>query len=282
MKTTTPELDTLKKHGITTSIFMENADVYAVFYYMGQDIKQMRLGQIARPEKEDIEEWVKMEGTEKVLEDTKLMRMFALSDYIQDESDKLVKAAQDEFYRNTDREDIEEHWPEESALIAPSVREIYPLYDLDRLIDKLPDAKAVEQYAIEHGRIESGYAYTSQKLHAETETGANIIKWPQRIEAATKARAEVQEGEKTAQEAAKTPEQVKAERQAEIEEEFLQPVPKVKEEKGKEELSDDRKAILAMLGESGKKSGKYISKGHEGLMKMHDMAEEYMEEGRAL
>jgi len=282
MKTTTPELDKLKELGITTSMFMDNRDVYAVFYYLTQDVKQVRLGQIARPEKEDIEEWVKMEGTEKVLEDTKLMRMFALSDYIQDESDKLVKVAQNEFYRNTDREDIEEHWPEESALIAPSVREIYPLYDLDRLIDKLPDAKAVEQYAIEHGRIESGYAYTSQKLHAETETGADIIKWPQRIEEATRARAEVQEGEKAAQEAAKTPEQVKAERQVEIEAEFLQPETTTAKDGKEDELSDDRKAILAMLGESGKKSGKYISKGHEGLMKADEFAEAYMEEGRAL
>jgi len=282
MNTKTPELNKLKDHGITTSMFMENADVYAVFYYMGQDIKQVRLGQIARPEKEDIEEWVKMEGTEKVLEDTKLMRMFALSDYIQDESDKLVKAAQEEFYRNTDREDIEEHWPAEAALIAPSVREIYPLYDLDKLIAKLPDEKAVEQYAVEHGRIESGYSYMSQNLHAETGTGANIIKWPQRIEAATRARAEAQEAEKAAQEATKTPEQVKAEASRELEEEFLQPVPKVKEEKAKDEVSDDRKAILAMLGESGKSSGKYISKGHKGLMKADEFAEEYMEEGRAL
>ncbi|MBE2203730.1 MAG: hypothetical protein IAE94_05290 [Chthoniobacterales bacterium] len=282
MKTKNPELDKLNELGITTGLFMENADVHAVFFYMGQDVKQVRLGEISRPEKEDIEEWVKMEGTEKVLEDTKLMRMFALSDYIQDESDKLVKAAQDEFYRNTDREDIEENWPEESALIAPSVREIYPLYDLDKLIDKVPDAKAVEQYAVEHGRIESGYGHMSQKLHAETGTGANIIKWPQRIEEATRARAEAQEAEKAAQEAAKTPEQVKAERRAELEAEFLQPEPtKPKAEKA-EELSDDRKEILAMLGESGKSGGKYISKGHKGLMKVDEFAEAYMEEGRAL
>lgn len=282
MKTTTPELDQLKERGITTAIFMENADVYAVFYYMGQDVKQVRLGQFARPENEDIEEWVKMEGTEKVLEDTRLMRMFALNDFILDESGNLVKAAQDEFYRNTDREDIEEHWPAESALIAPSVREIYPLYDLDRLIDKLPDAKAVEQYAIEHGRIESGYSYMSQDLHAETGTGANIIKWPQRIEEATKARAEAQEEEKAAHEAAKTPEQVKAERQAEIEEEFLQPEPTMAKDGKEEEVSETRKAILAMIGGSGKSSGKYVSKGHRGLMKADAFAEEYMDEGRAL
>ncbi|MEI6376713.1 MAG: hypothetical protein WCO97_05920 [bacterium] len=180
MKTNTPLLDRLEDHGITADI-LARQDAYGVLYYLTQMVHQVNMGHTEAPSREHLEAHLCKQGIDKILEDTRLMRSYSLLDYISDEATVLKKASMDEFYRLYDKEDIAENWPDGEAAITPSIGDIFPRYDLDKLVDRIHGEEDVTEYAREHGRIEAGFDWQRQKLHAETDTGQNVKTWVQRL-----------------------------------------------------------------------------------------------------
>lgn len=180
MSTNTPILNRLEDHGITADI-LARQDAYGVLYYLGQRVEEFKMGHIKAPSRENLEETLGKRGIDKILKDTRLLRMYSLNDYISDEATILKKTSMNEFYRLYDKEDIAENWPNGESAITPSISDIFPQYDLDKLVDRIHGEEDVAEYAREHGRIEAGFDWQKQKLHAETDTGQNVKTWVQRL-----------------------------------------------------------------------------------------------------
>jgi len=169
----TPLLDNLKAHGLHADI-LARGEAYGVLRYLDQPVLQFNLGKVDFPNSEHVEKWIKNQGVEKVIARTKLQRMFALNDFISDESDLLKSVVKDGFSHRSQKIDFVESEKTQAALEGVSISQIYPRYHLDQIIDSIHTEEDVREYAREHGRILAGEDWSKQRLHYATGTGKDI------------------------------------------------------------------------------------------------------------
>lgn len=269
----------LEGKGITiTEAVDAKGKAVGILYYLGQQVDEVSMGTKDAPIK--VEEYIKEKSIEGILEETKLMRMFALHECITQEAERLKTTAVDEYFSIYDKEHMEEEFPETEAVIPPTIEEIYPVYELDTVVDRLHTLEAVQTYAKEHGRIEAGFGWKGQRLHADTQTGSHIKTWMQRLQEAGNVKAGAIEAANKEKDETKLEKAVAAEFNAPELEKERAPKENEGDSQGKdgktnEKETPERKALNEMLKNAGKTGGRVTKKASE-------LAEEFMDEGRML
>ena len=163
----------LASYGMSLDLIMRG-ETYGILRYLNQNVYQFRLGKLDRPSNRDAEAWLAKEGFEKIIKQTKVLRAYALNDYISDEAAQLRLDSLDSFNKANQVGESSGNSDKTKRDLYISINDVFPFSDVDKIVNSMHGEEDIREYAKEHGRILAGEDRNTQILHVESGTGQNI------------------------------------------------------------------------------------------------------------